>query len=233
MSLGQHARQLIPHPLAAHLPDLARQHPNRREGLALDRELEPRRKAHRAQHAQLVLGEAPHRLADRAHHACPQVLAPAHIVQHRRSRVAARQILVHIQQHAVDGEVAPQHILLRVVRILHLVRTPPIAVRAIGPERRHLGDNLLPIHPQRHQHHAEVRPHSERSREQRQHLVRQRIRSHVEVLGRALHQQVAHTSAHQIRAMPRRREAVHHRRRRLQPAAELAILRIAHSSQYG
>ena len=187
---------------------------------ALDVEAKPRRKPHRAQHAQLVLGEAPHRLPDRPHYPRPQVLAPAYIIQHRSRRIAARQISIDIQQHSVDGEIPPQHILLRIVRVRDLIRPPPIAVCAIGPERRHLGDNLSPVHLQRHQHHPKMRPHPKRPPEQRHHCIGTSIRRHVVVGRRAAHQQVAHASAHQIRAMPRGHKRVHHRRRGFQSAAE-------------
>ncbi len=166
MPFRQHPRQLFTHSLRAHLPDLVRRRLHRTHRLRLNREPEPRRKPHPPQHAQLVLRKPHPRVPDRPHNPSLEILAPTHKVQHRPGYIAVLLKLHRIEQHPVDREVPPDHILPRLGRKPHCIRAPPIRVHAIVAKGSDLGGNLLPIHlaPQAHQHHPKVRPHRKRLR---------------------------------------------------------------------
>ena len=72
---------------------------------------------------------------------------------------------------------------------------PAVQVIVIAAE----GGHLHLVEHVAHQHHAEVRAHPPRAREQIHDAVRPRVRRDVEILGLHPQQQVAHTPAYQER----------------------------------
>ena len=75
-------------------------------GGGVDREVEARGEAHRAQHAELVLVEAGRGIADRAHDAAREIVAAADVVDDA--------VLDRVEEHAVDGEIPARRVLLGV-----------------------------------------------------------------------------------------------------------------------
>ncbi len=131
MAFRKHLRQFVANALAANLIDLWRQFLNRGEGTWLNDVPEARGEAHRAQHAQLVFAEAQLRLADGSHHALSEIFPPPDKIQHP---VAAERI----HQQAVDGEVAPLHVLLRTLGILHVIGMTAIRIDTVAAKGSYL-----------------------------------------------------------------------------------------------
>ncbi len=114
--------------------------------------------SHGPQHAQLVLRKPQLRFTDRPNQPGVKVTAPAHVIQDAVLQPVAGLIGNRIQQQPVDREVAPQHILARVHRELHGIRSPPIRISTVMPKRRHLGRHPHLRQVIDHQHHSKVRP---------------------------------------------------------------------------
>src|SRR6266404_5633162 len=100
---------------------------NRRERLMFDFVTEPRRKPHRAQHAQLVFRKPAVRFSDRPDDARSQVRLPINKIQYFPG------VMPHDQP--IDREVPPLYILLRRTCKGHLVWMPPIGITQIRTER--------------------------------------------------------------------------------------------------
>jgi hypothetical protein len=96
-----------------------------------------------------------------------------------------------VEEHAVDGEVAPLRVLLGGAED-HLVRPPRVAVIAVAAERRHLH---LQRPPPQHLDDAERHPDGDRAGEQAPHVVGQRRRGDVVVLRLDPQQLVADAAA--------------------------------------
>ncbi len=94
--------QLLGNPLRAHNQDLPGHRGNRHRRRRFHGEIETRGDAHGAEHAQLVLGKAHGRLADRAQNLPLQVRLSADIID--------ELVLQRIEEHAVDGEISPQRV---------------------------------------------------------------------------------------------------------------------------
>ena len=199
MALGQHLGQLVAHALAADLVDQRRKLLDRRKRQRLDRILKARRKAHRPQHAQLVFLEAALCIADCAHDPGLQIVAAADKIQHA---VAVQRI----HEQAVDGEVAALHVLLRILRIAHLVGMPAVGVGAVIAKRRNL--NVIrvlgrlcrkrQILRRRHQHYSELRAHRISFRKDPHDLRWRRVGRDIVVRRRQAQQCVAHAAAGEV-----------------------------------
>ena len=113
-AFGKNLRQLLANALSRNHADRRRLLPDRIHRSPLDRELQPRRKPHRTQHPQLVLGKPQPRLANRPHQPRCRSSAPTHIIQHAAPSDRPLVIRNRIQQQPIDREVAPQHILARI-----------------------------------------------------------------------------------------------------------------------
>ena len=159
------------------------------EGEGLDLEIQARRKAHRAQHAQVVLGEALTRGADGPDHPLPNVPAPAYVVD---PPVGQR-----IEEHPVDGEVAPQGVLARVGE-LHLVRMAAVEVGSVAAKPGHLVAPAL----QHHHHDPELRSNGNGVPEEAHDLPGTGAGGHVPVRRRPSNGQVAHAAAGQQSLVP-------------------------------
>ena len=131
VAFGEHLGQLVADALAAHLLNARRQALDGGEGFRLDGVAEARGEAHRAQHAQLVLGEAALRIADGADDAGLQVVAAADKIEHAI-------VVQRVHQQAVDGEVAALHVLLRVFGVADAVGMASVGVGAVVAEGRDL-----------------------------------------------------------------------------------------------
>src|SRR5579864_911035 len=81
MALREHPGKLVPDPLPRNLIDLRCQPLNCVKCAGLDGVAEPRREAHRAQHAELILGEAPLRVANSSNDSSLEIIAAAHKIQ--------------------------------------------------------------------------------------------------------------------------------------------------------
>src|SRR5882724_2691651 len=79
-----------------------------------------------AQHAQLVLGETQHRIADRADDFSAKIVLAANVVEN---------LVVHrIEQQAIDGKVAALDILLRAVAETNLVGVAAVRIAPVRTE---------------------------------------------------------------------------------------------------
>ena len=126
MALGEHPGQFIANPLARDSTDPSRQLLDCSEGSGFDRVPEAGGKAYRAQHAQLVFGEAQLRPPDGANDSGFEVLASADEIQHF--------ILNGIEQQAVDGKVAALDIFLSALAEAYLVGMAAVAVADVAAE---------------------------------------------------------------------------------------------------
>ena len=103
-SFGEYLQDLVAHALRTHLADLRRLGSNGFRRTRIKSELQARRKTNRPQHPQAVFAEAFVRIADGTHPPGIDVGLTAHIIEHL--------FLHRIVEKAVEGEVAPQHVLL-------------------------------------------------------------------------------------------------------------------------
>ena len=198
LSFGQHLGQLVANPLAGDLVDLRREAADGFHGRGVDGVSEARGKAHGAQHAQLVLGEALLRRADGAHQAALQVAPAFDVVE----QLAVRSVGMRgerIEQQAVDGEVAPLHVMLRRGGVAHRVGMAAVEIGSVGAEGGDLDVALIARISQRfqrHQHHSELRADGVGLGKDAHDLVGRGRGGNVVIGGLAAQQQIAHASAH-------------------------------------
>ena len=126
MAFDEHFGQLVAHTLAGNLMDPGSQLLDRAECLRLDGVTEPRGKAHRAQHAQLVFGETQSRIADGADDFGSQILLPADVVENF--------VRYGIEQQAVDSEVAALDIFPSALAEAHPIGVTAVAVADVRTE---------------------------------------------------------------------------------------------------
>jgi hypothetical protein len=150
---------------------------------------EPRR----AQHAHRVFAVALHGIADQAQHPVLAVLVAAHVVAHRK-------VLDGVVER-VGGEVAPHRVILDGAVDVVAQQAAAVfgfavaaAVVHIGAEGGHL-DDLAAID---HVRQPEAPADQPAVAEQRLHLLGRGVGGHVEILGVAADQQVAHRATHQV-----------------------------------
>src|SRR5438132_1510349 len=122
-----------------HVPDARREFNDRRDGVLVDCEIEPRGKADRAQHAQTILAEAPDGITNRANATRLDIRASLYIVDD----LARRRLRRGIIEQAVDCEIAPQHIFFWRLRIANFIRMAAIGVDSIAAKSRHLHVSAL------------------------------------------------------------------------------------------
>src|SRR5262249_41749880 len=115
--------QFVPYSLRRNLLDFPGVPANRRKRGWVDRQSEPRRKAHGSKHAQLVLFEAAFWLPDRPDDSLLKVFLAVNIVEYLAGAMAHEQ--------PIDGEVAALHVFFRSPRILHAVGMAPIRIADI------------------------------------------------------------------------------------------------------
>src|SRR5215831_461147 len=126
MTLGQHPRQFVTHALPRNYPDLTRERLHRGKCGRFDLIFKSRSEAHRPQHAQLVFGESPLRLTNRADNSSGKIVASSDIVKDLSAD--------GIKHHAIDREVSAHHILAPVLAESHCVRMSPIGISNIAAE---------------------------------------------------------------------------------------------------
>ena len=168
-----------------------------------DREAEAARELDRPEHADRVLAKADVWIADRSDEPGFEVLQSADVVDHREVR--------DVVEEAVDREVAPQGVLARraegVVRRHQELRR--VGVGRLGPaaERRDL-DHLAVGEQDVGQ--AESPPDQAAVAEEAAQRRRVRVGSDVEVLRRALQEQIPDASPHEVRLVAGARETGEH-----------------------
>ncbi len=143
-SFAEDQSNLLADALPRDAVDLGRCPPDDAPRAGVDREVEARGDADRAQHAELVFLEAGRGVSDRAYDAARQVVAAADVVDD--------PIFDGIEEHTVDREIAPGRVLARVAEG-HRDRMARIEVDAVAAKRRDL-DAVL---PRRNQDDAELR----------------------------------------------------------------------------
>ena len=212
MSFGEHAREFVAHPLSRNHVNLVSQPPDGGKRAWLDRVFEASGKAHRPQHAELVLGEPMLGIANGADNPFFQVFAPAYKVDH----FAAHRI----EQHAVNGKVASSDILPRILREPNFIRMAPIRIANVAAEGGHLHSmsmsrnahlpaislrrdaagnvSCLQRLRHRHEHNPKLRSHRVRLRKDRHDLLRSSIGGHVKVFRFPPQQQIAYTPPNQV-----------------------------------
>ena len=144
----------------------------------------------------MVLHEARFRIADGPQHPGLQVRTAIHIVDD-----PARE---RVFEQAVHGEIAALRVLLRRGE-LHAVRMAAIGVAAVFAKSGDLDVMLAALDD----HHAKVRAHGMRAWEQLHHVVRRRVRGHIEILGLPAQQSIAHTAARQQSLMAGSHKLLH------------------------
>ena len=137
----------------------------------------------------MILDEPRRGVADGPQQARFQIVASTHIVD---DCVNAR-----VEEHAVDGEVAPLGVAARVAES-DLIGMPTVAVAAVGTKRGHL--DPLAVLP--HQHDAELSPDLARRAKQPADLLRRGVGRDVVIARGLAEQQIAHATARQQRAVP-------------------------------
>ena len=164
----------------------------------------PGRELDGAHHAHGILAEVDHRVADRADETLLEVLETAHVVDDRE--------VLDVVEEAVHREVAAVRIRLGRAERVVLERTLrrvlddfPDRLRILAERGRF--DHLLAEADVRE---AEPAADEETVAERALHLVRLRARAHVEVLGLAAQQQIAHAAAHEIGDVSETRQAIEH-----------------------
>ena len=167
----------------------------------LNFEAQPRRKAHRAQQAQAILGEARRRVADGADDLRFEVRPATHKIEHPTPALIRQRI----QEHPVHGEVAPGGVLLGRGE-MDALGPPAIKVSTVRAE----GGNLQVLSTLPHQDHAEVCSHDIVARKQRLHLLRAGIRGDVIILRLAAQENIPHAAASVIRRESPGTQPLHH-----------------------
>ena len=175
---------------------------HRLERLGLDVETEATRELGRPQDAHRVLAEAHGRIADRADHAGFEVGQPVAPVEDL--------VLGRIEEQRVDREVAPQRVFFGRAELV-VARDQQVVFAAVRlgrtAERADLEDLGVAIEVQV----GELEPPADDpavARERALDLLRPRGRRDVEVLGRAIEQQVTDAAADQVRLEAAAREAL-------------------------
>ena len=110
----------------------------------VDGEVETGREADGAQHAELVFGEAEDWVADGPDRPCGEVFASVDEVEQRGLRVVLG-IGVEgdgVEQHPVDGEVAPEDIVFGRSGEADCIRTAAVGVGAVVAEGGHFGGDV-------------------------------------------------------------------------------------------
>ena len=159
---------------------------DRRERGLVDVEVELGREAHRAQHPHRVLAVARGRVADHPQRARLQVLDAAEPVEH----LVGDRVVVE----RVDGEVAPQRVLL--LRAEHVVAQHAAVLVGLGVGlQRAEGRGLDRLAAEHHVHDLEAPADDPRTAERGLHLLGRRVGGDVEVLGHEAEQRVAHAAA--------------------------------------
>ena len=172
-----------------HVVDQRRHHGNRRLRRRVDVETELGGEAHHPQHAHRIFAVALLGHADDAQRAPADVGHAAVIVQHQ----LRRRVVIH----RVDGEVAPQRIL---VLFAEGVVAQYAAVLVLGRRfhrRAAEGGDFEQVLAEHHVHDLEAAADDEGAPEQPLDFFRRRIGGNVEVLGLDAQQQVAHRAADQ------------------------------------
>ncbi len=232
MALGQHLGQLVAHPLPAHRVNARGERhgsPRRSAPPAAN----PKRAAKRtaAQQAQLVFFKAPPRLADGANHPGIEVRQAADVIQHRRFADVpprlSRVVRIARAPAASGSSSSPLIVKSRrctsssaIWRVAHRVGMPPVGIRPIRPERRHLGRHSVAASPPPFRRVAESAPPqvatsttpkcaptaNVRGNMLQHHVGRRRSR-HVVVHRLPTQQQIAHAPAGEIGLIPAPRAA--------------------------
>ena len=188
-ALAENAADLVANPLDRDLVDRGRLFVDRLERRGLDLEPEPRSEADSPQHPQLVFREPFVGIADRSNPAIRQIGVAFDIVQ----------ILLpdRVEENAVDREVAPANVLLRVPRERHTLGAPPVAVVVVRTESRYLHVHAVPVN----QYHAELRSNADSVREILQQVLRRRVGGDVVVLCGNAEQAITHAPARPVGLM--------------------------------
>ena len=158
----------------------------------LDLKSEPRGELDGAHHADRVLAEAHVRVADHAHQSLAQIVDAADVVDDRE--------VGDVVEERVDGEVAPPRVLQRRAERVVVGDEQVLGVLGLrgalrlAPERGDLDCHVL----KEDVHQPETPADDAAVAEEAPDLHRMRVRGHIEVLRRPVHQQIAHAAAAQV-----------------------------------
>ena len=153
-------------------------------GVLLDREAKLGGKAHRAQDAQGVLGEAHIGVSDRAEHAVFKVLPAAERVE---------QAAFRVPRHRADREIAPREIVPDTRNETHAVRVTAVRIAAVRTEGGDFEGAALGENSQGSV--TETGLNEPFPRENAQHFLGTRRGTQVEIVRLRAAQAVAHTAA--------------------------------------
>ena len=185
-ALRQDANQFIPHAFRRYARDGGSQPADRFERALFNGETEPRGEAHGTKKAQMILPKARLRIADRADDAGLQIRPPVGVIQH-----LAR---IRIEQQGVNGEVAPLHVLARVLLEANALGMPPVTILQIAAKGGYLNLRAALVH----QHDAEVRADLVAMRKQSKEFGGGRGGRDIEILRNPPQQQVPHAAAYKV-----------------------------------
>jgi len=213
VAFRQHPRQLVADAFAADLVDCVCELADRPLCLAVNFEIETRSKSNSAEHPKLVLFKAAMRLADGAHDAEAQIVLASDIIENRRGQVARLPVEHRVEQHAVDGEVAADHVFASTRGKTHLAGVAAVEIRYVRPKCSHFGDNFqapaLEIGVFANQNHAKVGADGKGAWKQGQHVLRMRAGGNIEILRSDPEQQIADASTGEVSLMACRPQRHH------------------------
>src|SRR6516164_3245126 len=158
---------------------------NRSKRVRFDLIAEARGKTHRAQHAQLIFGKAPARIADGSDQGGPEVGLTADKVEHLAGVVP--------HQQAVDGEVAARDIVFRFCGVRDRVGVPPVGVTEVAAK----GSDLDLQAVVRNENDAEARAYGDAVRKELRNTLRGCVRGDIVIGRRPAEQQIADAAANQ------------------------------------
>ena len=175
-------------------------------GFGLDGEFKARGETDSAQHAELVLFEAPVRLADGADDAVAEIVAAADVVENGGGQAAGLALEDGVEHHAVDGEVAAEDIFLRRRGEADFGGVAAVEVGDVGAKCSNLGDNFAGVagcggivEVLADQNDAELGADGEGLREHGEDDVRMRAGGNVEIFRLDAEEHVAHAAAGEVR----------------------------------
>ena len=143
VAFGEHAGELVADAFAADLSDSGGELADGALGFRFDGEAEAGGEADGAEHAQLVFFEAAVGLADGADDPFAKIAFAADVIQNRGREVAGLAMQHGVEHHAVDGEVAAEHVFLGARGEADFGGMTAVVIGDVAAKCSNLGDDFL------------------------------------------------------------------------------------------
>src|SRR6185369_968497 len=184
-AFGQNARDFIANTLPGDISYRRREPLDCGERRWLDRDIEPRGKSHRANHAQSILFVSLIRIANSAKPVPLKIFTPAHQVDN----VISNRII----NHAVDRKITAPDIFFQ-SSVAYMARPPPVQVRPIMAKAR----DLKRLAANEDKNDAKLRTHRNGFRKETLDIFGVSAGRDIEILRRFIEQHIAHAAAGKI-----------------------------------